>query len=170
MSYSEVPELKKEDDIALQRLILMAAVIGGCAGDKDVVDLILARPAQHLRITGHAAGAVVAGTLMADGDNVGAQPGQLQPHAAVIGITDDGDAVFADAKAGDPVPGNVHGQPLLWETLSGSDRPKDKDRVTKTEHMFRVDCTPGSAVQQDGRSPEGSCAASPGPVAPARAR
>src|SRR5690554_4709911 len=116
MSYSEVPELKKEDDIALQRLILMASVIGGCAGDKDVVDLILARPAQHLWLAADTAGAVMAGTLMADGDDIGAQPGQLQPHAAVIRITDDGDTAFADAKTGQPVPGNVHAQPLLWET------------------------------------------------------
>ncbi len=54
-------------------------VIGGQAGDEDIFDFVLARPAQHLWLARHPLGGVVAGAVMADGHNVGAHFGSDSP-------------------------------------------------------------------------------------------
>jgi len=85
-----------------------AFVEGADAGDEDAVDLVLAGAVEDVFGAADASDMVVAGGLVADGDDIGAHFGQGQPQLGAEGVGDDGQRPAAETKAGEAVPGEFH--------------------------------------------------------------
>src|SRR5690606_14140013 len=98
MPNGELAKFEEEHHIALWRSIIAPAVIGGSPCNKDILNLILTRTANDLWLTCHTIGAVVSRLVMADGEDVGAQLGQLQPYSTVIGVANNGYTPLANAE------------------------------------------------------------------------
>src|SRR4051794_5646514 len=108
MAHRQVAKLKEKHDIALQGNILATTMEGRGAGDKDILDFILTRPADYLWLTAHTVSTVMTRTVMANGQNIGAHLWQLQANGAVIGIAQNRHARFSNPKTRKSVPSNIH--------------------------------------------------------------
>src|ERR1700693_2104768 len=88
MAHTHVVDLDQVNGVAAALRALLLVVIGGKADHADARYLILARTAYLVRVA-HGLRVVVVVVLVADGDEVGVKPLQLEPDGGRVRVCDD---------------------------------------------------------------------------------
>src|SRR5437764_2660334 len=99
VAHSDVVDLDQVDGVAPLPGALFGVVVGRHADHADPGHLVLARPTDLVRPVADDLGVVVVVVLMADGDDLGVHPRQLEPNRGRVRVGDDGRAAASQPEA-----------------------------------------------------------------------